>query len=171
MVADEVFPGFLLPPAALSGRSGGGPGSDRQRAQAEARTQLGDGGVQARSENVGGTASAPAGAMNRDTQNVRIRTLVDAGAGMRPRMIFFSSLRCKGRLKVVVCEVRNRYREFESTPLRQRVPISGDTAFKTLKQRAIAVSFADLAAPEKTNCLLTRRHERDPDAVYWPLAR
>jgi hypothetical protein len=40
---------------------------------------------------------------------------------LRPRLIFFPSLRCKRRLKVVVCEFRNRYRQFESTPLRHRV--------------------------------------------------
>jgi hypothetical protein len=33
----------------------------------------------------------------------------------------FPSLRCKRRLKAIVCEFRNRYRQFESTPLRQSV--------------------------------------------------
>jgi len=30
----------------------------------------------------------------------------------------FPSLRCKRRLKAIVCQFRNRYRQFESTPLR-----------------------------------------------------
>jgi hypothetical protein len=39
----------------------------------------------------------------------------------RPRLIFLRRLRFKRRLKVVVREFRKRYRQFESTPLRQRI--------------------------------------------------
>jgi hypothetical protein len=66
--------------------------------------------------------SARAGNPVRD---LTARTLVQpASAGARclaPAPDLVSSLRCKRRLKAVICEFRNRYRQFESTSLRQRV--------------------------------------------------
>src|ERR1700674_5350146 len=41
---------------------------------------------------------------------------------IRPRLILLRRLRFKRRLKAVVREFRKRYRQFESTPLRHRVP-------------------------------------------------
>jgi Arabinose-binding domain of AraC transcription regulator, N-term len=49
------------------------------------------------------------------------------------------SLCCRRRLKAVVCQFRNRYREFESIPLRQRVSISGDSPTLGAAIRTFAV--------------------------------